>query len=48
MPVIPCWWPGPTAAMCMLRGPEAFMDMALEKDFAHEMIKAANEFAIDF
>jgi len=49
VPVIPCWWPGPTAAMCMLRGPEALsMDMALEKDFAHEMIKAANEFAIDF
>jgi uroporphyrinogen-III decarboxylase len=48
-PVIPCWWPGPTAAMCMLRGPEALsMDMALDKSFAHELIKAGNEFAIDF
>ncbi len=49
VPVIPCWWPGPTAAMCMLRGPEMLsMDMALNKDFAHEMIDAANDFAIDF
>jgi uroporphyrinogen decarboxylase len=48
-PVIPCWWPGPTAAMCMFRGPEMLsMDMALDPSFAHEMIKAANDFAIDF
>jgi len=48
-PIIPCWWPGPTSAMCLLRGPEALtMDMILEPAFAHEMIKAANDFTIDF
>lgn len=48
-PIIPCWWPGPTSAMCLLRGPEALtMDMALDPNFAHELIKAANDFTIDF
>jgi len=33
----------------MLRGPEMLsMDMAMDKSFAHELIKVGNEFAIDF
>jgi len=48
-PVIAAMWPGPTSAMVVFRGPEALsMDMALDKSFAHEVIKAANEFTIDF
>ncbi len=48
-PIAALWWPGPTAALLMLRGPEALaMDMAQDPAFATELIEAGNQFAIDF
>lgn len=48
-PIAALWWPGPTAALLMLRGPEALaMDMAQDPEFAKELIEAGNQFAIDF
>jgi len=48
-PIAALWWPGPTAALLMLRGREALaMDMAQDADFAIELIEAANRFCIDF
>ncbi len=48
-PIAALWWPGPTAAMLMLRGPEPIiMDMIEEPDFATELLQAGNQFAIDY
>lgn len=48
-PIAALWWPGPTAALLLLRGPEALaLDMAQDPDFATELIEAGNQFAIDF
>lgn len=47
-PILPCWWVGPTASMVLLRKPsDLTLDMVINPDFAQEIIKAGNDFAVD-